>query len=254
MTTNHLHSIDKSHSRQRKVFVMTSIAASDCFDNLDNGVANLLAVYAQATPEEITAGLNWYRIAYDEAVRIGKAYDVELLTVVQVACALSPRLSWEQNMPAAESVIRYYVAGGYVPSITPYANKEMNLQRTHHTMEQEVIADDTRMNCKAPGPTKVNIIKALWVLQGHVWVLRGPKVNSFCDNILFHDKSDAVTVDSHAIQCWLGRMVAGTYTVSEQYYAILAEDYRKAARIVGITPLQFQAVTWLTKKRLSPRR
>jgi hypothetical protein len=232
---------------------MTSITALDCQSNMDNGVANILAVLAQATPTEYRKGLAWYADAKNDAIRISELYGVPLLTVVKVACALSPRLTWEDNMPAAESVIRHYVSSGYVPDITPYVEGAIKLQRTHHDMDSAVIADDSRIP-SIKGPTKVNIVKALWILQGHEWVLRGPKVQSFLDNIMEWETSDAVTVDSHAIQVWFGRMEPGTYSVPNAWYKVVAADYRKAAGIANMTPLQLQAITWLTKKRLSPRR
>jgi hypothetical protein len=231
----------------------TSISSAICRDNLDNGVANILSVYAQATPREVRMGVEWYSTARAEAVRISDLYGVPVETVVKVACALSPRLAWESNMVAAEKVIRWYVSGGYVPDIRPYADKEIRLQRTRHNMTSRVIADDASIPTVA-GPTRVNIVKALWLLQGHAWVLRGKKVASFLDNILNCQTSLAVTCDSHAIQVWRGLMEAGTYSVPPSWYAVVEADYRTAARLIGLTPLQLQAITWLVKKRLSTKR
>jgi hypothetical protein len=217
---------------------------------MEDGLANILRVYSMATPVEIRNGLAWYSTAYEEAVRIAVLYKLELITVVQVACALSPRLQWEVNMSIAEKVIRYYVSGGRVPDIQPYADKVAVLQRTtKHDGIKPVISDADYL--PATAATRVNTIKALWILQGHTWVLRGKKVSSFLDNILNHSTSRKVTVDSHAIQVWLGKMEAGTYAVPEAFYSILEADYIKAADMLGMTPLQCQAITWLTKKRVT---
>lgn len=229
----------------------TSLPIDVCTANLESGLGNLLDVYAKASTLEKINGKLWYSTAHDDAVRISELYNIPLLTVVQVACALSPRLAWEQNMPAAEAVVRWFVAGGYVPDIAPYKAGLIRLQRTRHTEDDEiVVADDANLPIIL-GPTRVNVCKALWILQGHTWVLRGKKVSSFCDNIINHATSDAVTVDSHAIQCWFGKMEPGTYSVPPSMYDIIAADYRKAAAIVGLTPLQFQAVTWVAKKRIT---
>lgn len=228
----------------------TAISGSECTATMKHGIGNLLDVYVQATVEERVAGRDWYFRAYEEAVRISRLYDVKLETVVKVACALSPRLTWQQNMPAAEAVIRHFISGGYVPSIDRYVSGEMKLQRTKHSMSAVVIADDAGLP-HIQGPTKVNIVKALWVLQGHEWVLRGKKVNSFLDNILNWATSQAVTVDSHAIQVWRGKMEEGTYAVPASFYKVIEADYRTVAAMVGLTPLQFQAVVWLVKKRIT---
>jgi hypothetical protein len=232
---------------------MSNILSIDCTANIDNGVANLLAVYSRANRVEIQDGMQWYSSAHDEARRISDMYHVPMVTVVKVACALSPRLEWSRNMPAAESVIRWFVSGGYVPDIATYASfgGSMLLQRTRHSApDTAVIADDPRLPVIA-GPTRVNVVKALWILQGHTAVLRGKKVSSFCDNILNHAISTAVTVDSHAIQCWFGKMEEGTYAVPPSFYAIIEADYQRAAAIVGCTPLQFQAIVWVAKKRIT---
>ena len=237
-----------------------SYSAQECKNNLPHGLKNILEMHSQALPLEITLGIDWYPAARREARRIAADYNLPLLTVAKVACALSPRLEWTDNMPAAESVIRYYLAGGYVPPIADYkeCGGDKCLQRTIHTKpDQGVISEDPRLpqvfnrDGKAIAALKTNIVKALWILQGHDWVLRGPKVNSFLDNITQCELSDAVTVDSHAIQVWFGMVTPGTYSVPENYYILIAADYKAAARTLGITPEQLQAITWLTKKRLS---
>lgn len=228
-----------------------NILAETCNANLETGLGHLLNVYARATLSETIGGKAWYSTAHDEAARIASLYGLPIETVVKVACALSPRLDWSKNMPAAESVIRWFVAGGFTPDIRVYRRGEMKLQRTWHTPEGvAVIADDSRLP-SIQGPTRVNVVKALWILQGHIDVLRGDKVSSFLDNILNHETSQLVTVDSHAIQCWFGKMEEGTYSVPPSFYAIVAADYIRAAAIVGCTPLQFQAVVWVAKKRIT---
>lgn len=229
---------------------MTHISAQECTANLDSGVSNLLSLFTQASAQEIAQGKAWYTVAHDEAVRISDLYGIPLLTVVKVACALSPRLAWDQNMIVAESVIRWYVSGGEIPSIAPYVSGAMKLQRTRHTMSGAFVTDQLVMPLIHRGPTKVNIVKALWILQGHDWVLRGDKVNSFLDNILHPETSIEVTVDSHYIQCWLGKTWRGTYSIPPSFYPIIVADTRTAARLLGMTPLQFQAILWLVKKRL----
>lgn len=86
--------------------------------NLPHGLDNIISSYKSATEHELLIGLFWYPNAKIEAERIAALYSVPVLTVVKVACALSPKMLWENNMKAAEACIRHYVSGGYIPSIT----------------------------------------------------------------------------------------------------------------------------------------
>lgn len=219
---------------------------------LDKGLENILKMYAQASLSEIQEGLEWYKTAKEEAQAIALRYEIDLLTVVKVACAISPKMNWKVNMLAAEWYIRHFIAGGYVPDIEPYITGEAYLQNTPNgDPNKRIIAEDSRIPSCGYGGLKANAVKALWILQGHDWVLRGPKVQPFLDNIMFWDSSQLVTVDSHAIQVWFGSLDGGTYGIPENYMKIIAADYQKAAVLLGISPLQVQAVTWLTKKRMS---
>lgn len=227
-----------------------SLTSAQLVQVAPSGVSNLLDLFAQATTAEIAQGKAWYQWAYQEAQDISRAYGVSLETVVKVACALSPRLLWEANMPAAEQVIRHYVSGGYVPDIERYRSGGEKLQRTRHTPTGVAVISDDAGLPYIPGPTRVNIVKALWICQGHDWVLRGKKVNSFLDNILHWDTSTEVTVDSHHIQCWRGLMEEGTYAIPDAWYDVIVADTRAVAAMLGILPNQLQAILWLVKKRL----
>lgn len=223
----------------------------DVRGNLDDGVENLLGVYAHATAAERRTGINWYADARRDAEDIALRYGLSVRLVAQVAAVLSPQVEWGQNMPAAEDVIRYWLAGNYIPNAGMWTKfgGELPLGTTRNG--DEGISSDAMFDHPAVA-YRTNQLKALWLLQGHSpdVIVSGDKVKSFVDNILNHETSTAVTVDSHAIQAWFGNMVAGTYSIPSAAYPIIEADYIKAAAIVGLTPLQFQAVVWVTKKRL----
>lgn len=231
----------------------TLYTAAQCDSNAKVGVSNLLSLFGLATAKEIRDGKLWYASALEDAQNIAAMYDIPVETVVKVACALSPRLKWENNMPEAEKVIRFFVQGGRIPSIKLYSSGSVRLQRTKDTPEGMPVLSDYVQLPWSMSATRVNVLKALWILQGHEWVLRGSKVNSFLDNIHNHATSTRVTVDSHAIQAWFNKMETGTYNVNERYYRVIEADYRHAAAVVGLTPLQFQAVVWIVKKRITGR-
>lgn len=219
---------------------------------LDKGLENIMRMYAHATQFEIEEGIAWYRIAYEQAVDIANRYKLPIETVVKVACAISPKMSWKLNMKAAEFYVRYYLSGGYVPDIEPYATGNAYLQNSEKsTPDKPVISKDSRLPKCPYGGLKANAVKALWILQGHEWVLRGPKVQPFCDNILRWNDSQYVTVDSHAIQVWFGSLEGGTYGIPENYMKVIAADYIRAAELLGLSPLQVQAITWKVKKNRS---
>lgn len=228
-----------------------SYSVQECLDNAPVGLSHLLAIYGLAWESEIRDGIAWYPAAHDHAVRIHEWSGIDLVTVVKVACALSPRMPWPNNMPAAEFAVKWFLGGGFIPDIEEYAAGKVYLQPCKNAdPSKPVLSKDPRMPKVPGGGLKSSLIKALWILQGHDWVLRGPKVNSFNDNVLNPLTSKLVTVDSHAIQAWFGSTEGGTYQIPKQFYAIIAADYIEAARRTGLSPLQFQAVVWLAKKRL----
>lgn len=224
---------------------------TDVLGNAEYGVCNLLCVYSHSTASERRKGIAWYADAYHDAAKIARLYGLSVELVIKVAAVLSPQMNWDNNMPAAEAVIRYYVAGGYVPSHELWTGFGGELPLGPSKNHDLGVSSDAMFDhpCTA---YRANQIKALWLLQGvdESIVIGGPKVAAFIDNILYYATSQNVTVDSHAIQAWFGKMDAGTYSVPDRAYDLIRADYVKAAEVVGITPLQFQAIVWLTKKRL----
>ena len=71
----------------------------------------------------------------------------------------------------------------------------------------------------------------------------GPKITIFYRNLAGDE--DVVTVDCHAISACLNRMINEVGSK----YACVAECYRIAAAVVGMTPTRTQAVCWLAWRR-----
>lgn len=227
-------------------------SSGECLTNLPVAQSNLIKLYTMASQAEIRKGMAWYSDAKQDAIDIAQLYDVDIVTVVKVACALSPKMPWDVNMAAASWVIRHYQAGCFVPDIDDYRTGKVYLSRTPKSdPNKPALTEDDRILSTPYGGLKQSVIKALWILQGHDWVLRGKKVNAFCDNILHADTSTLVTIDSHAIQCWFGQVAGGTYRIPDSFWQIVAADYQYVAKLLKIAVSQLQAIVWLVKKRLS---
>lgn len=165
---------------------------------------NILEVLGQATAEQHTTGLDWYREAHDVAAEYG-----DVRAGAGVLAAVSPMLSWERNVIVARNAF----AEGHVTGV---------LSR--------------------------NAAKGNAILAGAdpLDVLGGDKVRSFYMNILNPEGTDAVTVDRHAYDVATGVRIAENNRpkLSKKHYNAIADEYRRAAAIVGLAPSQVQAITW----------
>jgi len=210
---------------------------------LDQGMANLMRFWSQASQAEIAYGVAWYATANKDCKTLSSRYGIGLETLIRVVAVLSPQLRWSHNVAAAEIIVRYYVSGGYIPAISRYYSKESTLVELGRELSH------VKMGCNVTGANK---IKALWILQGYGSMLRGPKVERFFDNIHKFMTSGEVTVDSHAILAWLGRIDSASVALgAPSFYSIIAADYCKAAEMVGLSGLEFQAVVWIVRRRLA---
>jgi hypothetical protein len=184
---------------------------------------NPLAVFEEATPQEVIEGVAWYDEAHKLACDLAQRYGVSLDVAAGVLAALSPRCRWERNTQDAENIIAAYVRG----------------------------KDPMQVYCSTFHRNKVRAVEILVAGTRH-GILSGEKVNAFADNIEDPD-GDAVTVDSHAYNAWVGERVvtneSGT-KVTPRRFRECAADYRKVAVLYHIKPHQAQAIIWLTWKRL----
>lgn len=178
-------------------------------------INNILKVYSQASPSDVKAGLEWYPEAKRECRNLARRNDISLSQAIGVVAALSPRVNWKRNVIAAENLIRGNKAEGF--------------------------------------PANRN--KAQAILEGGSpdEILGGNKVRSFYSNISRPASSTDVTIDRWAIRIALGEEEWKTRpnTPTAKQYLEIANSYREAAAIVGIKPLEMQAITWVTIKRIT---
>lgn len=72
---------------------------------------NLLRIWEAATPEDVSAGLSWYRTASAEASKLASKFQVSLAQTAGVIAALSPGREWERNLLDAEEFLGAFRAG-----------------------------------------------------------------------------------------------------------------------------------------------
>jgi hypothetical protein len=226
-------------------------SADECKANLEQGVTNLMTLYSHALDFELVKGMRWYPDARERAEEIANTYSLSLDESIGVAAAISPKCPWETNMDSAEWVIRQYLSGCWIPSYADYVEKKAYLARVANLdPSKPVLAEDERIVAPPMGGLKANVIKGLWILQGHD-CLSGPKVTDFFWCIKAWETYLGACVDSHAIQGWFGKFDGGTYGIPPNFYTLIRADYIHAAELAGLSPLQFQAILWLVKKRMS---
>ncbi len=153
-------------------------------------------------------GLSWYRDANTYARKLAEAHDVPFEYVVGIIAALSPRVSWSDNLKGTESIL----------------------------------ADGEQASTMALG---TNVVKALWIADGSDAgdILGGRKVRSFWRNISAPYDSLDVTLDGWMVKA-LG-LPSHRYLERKGAYDAIADGFRIVATEHGILPHQLQAAVWI---------
>lgn len=179
-------------------------------NDLTPSTRNITRIYRAADSESLVSGLNWYTEAHAIASTLASKHGVTLDQAAGVIAALSPLNSWGANVNLAD---RFLEAGGL------------------HA-----------------GYLGTGLAKGRRILAGESprQVLRSAKVAAFFECIVSAGITDAVCVDRHAFDLAVGvRHAEGERPgLIGARYAAVAEAYRRAARILGVSPAQVQAVTW----------
>lgn len=180
-------------------------------DTMQPDSDNIIRVYEHATKDQREAGLSWYRDAHSAAASLDPANPRRAAGVI---AALSPQMWWARNL---ELAARAYADG------------------------------------KASGTLGRSVAQANAILAGAdpLDVLRGPKVRAFFQLIADPDDPDNVVIDRHAVDIAVGRRQSiknrdHDFPLARRgRYARFADAYRTAARLLGVTAAQTQAVTWV---------
>jgi hypothetical protein len=171
-------------------------------------VDNIIEAYRQCDDATVAFGRDWYPRAQRYSDAIARATDIERNIVSSVIAALSPRNPWAWNVQDAAAFCHAFINGEDMPSATTFGANRRNAW---------------------------NILRGL----SH-WTSSALKVRSFVRNI--DGDTDAVTCDVWAVR------VATNYqenaVKNDAHYRLIESAYREAARIVGETPRDLQAIVW----------
>lgn len=177
---------------------------------------NLDYFFNLATPEEITEGKQWYKLANDFCINTAKEYNTDPLKVASVVSALSPRNRWTQNLIDAKKVFKAIQDG------------------------------------KSPEDIKVctfnrNKFKAFELAKGNIYISENsPKTHNFVRNIAHLDPS-ALTIDIWHIRTCLRQFKAidNANIGKVAYKQIKALTIKKAEKL-GLKGFEYQAILWVT--------
>lgn len=182
---------------------------------------NILNIYNQATSEEIQNGLNWYAEANAFADDLSSYFGIDAQKCAAIIAATSPMKFWQQNKQCAFE----FFNSGY----------------------------------KTAKHTKVFYQKCLQILEAKnedeiLNILKGEKIKNFYLNIhRFYDENHC-TIDRHAIRIYRGlktnKEKVQDLSLSKREYDKIKKSYIRTAKKLNLLPLQLQAITWVTFKRI----
>lgn len=179
---------------------------------------NIIAMFDRATEWDVAEGMTWYAEAFRLCTILAQKYNQNVEVTAAVMAALSPRNRWSQNVKDTENVLAAAAEG--------------------------LPAEDIKT-----GTTNLFRDRAYEIARtGKIGLLKGPKVWSFWKDIVDHRGTDRVTVDVWAYRIAAGDLKAApklNYTV----YNDIEGQYQRAARKLGLRPLQLQAITWVAARR-----
>ena len=176
---------------------------------------NLDYFFNLATPEEITEGKQWYKLANQFCNNVANEYNTTPLQVASVVSALSPRNRWTQNLIDAKKVFKAIEDG------------------------------------KEPEEIKVctfnrNKYKAFELAKGNIFITEdSPKTYNFVRNIAHLDPS-AVTIDIWHIRASLKQFKAiDSAQIGKVAYSQIKALTIKKANKLGLTGYEYQAIIWI---------
>ena len=191
--------------------------------------SNLRYWFNQASEEQITEGLKWYRNANKYVDSLYDKYngDYERTQIASVISALSPRNKWERNKVDAENVLE--AVNNYSESLGGNLGELINSVKVCTFNANKVKA--------------FNIARGDWV----TWDT-SPKTYAFSRNVGLLDW-DYVTVDVWHIRACNTKShepVNVRTQVTTNRYDELSDITKEVAEEIGLKGYEFQAVVWVT--------
>lgn len=167
---------------------------------------NIVSVYDRATDAEREAGMAWYNIAHDFALSLDPN---NVWRAAGVIAALSPNKQWNVNVAIARKSFETGIVSG---SFGVMNSQGQRIFDGEHPLD----------------------------------VLNGDKVRSFCEAIATNGNGTIATVDRHAHDIAMGRVFTEKERkIGKVLYRTMAMHYSEAAKEVGVSVNQIQAITWV---------
>ncbi len=189
---------------------------------IKRAVNNILRVYAQAHEIEHEMGFWWYVEALRWCEETAQEFRSETQTIAGIVAALSPGVSWEQNKMDARDFLRFITGEKMTVSVSTYGQF-------------------------------INKARDIWDGKEIEKVLNGPKITAFYRCIINPWCNESVCVDRHAFKVARGIKKGGSKALTPKQVRDTQQAYRNAAYQLGLRPLQLQAITWTTYKRIHNR-
>jgi hypothetical protein len=181
---------------------------------------NIYNAYMLSTAQERDEGIYWYLNARSICRDISKKTGYKFLTVCGVMAALSPFVTWDQNIKDTMALLK---DTNYTPGT--FKNQRNKAQAIIG------LGFDTNVS---------NICS----------ILRGEKTTNFFLNI-YSPHYNRVTVDRHIISLYLDQVGAWqTWSLTPKRYRQISNDIKYVANKLNLKPYQLQAIIWLAWRRL----
>jgi hypothetical protein len=175
---------------------------------METMTANVLEIWGTATDEQITAAHDWYPMARNLALVIGRG---DIRMGAGIIAALSPQKSWAVNQRLAWRTLSGVVSGQVGDAV----------RKTQRIMSGE-------------DPDSV--------------LPKGLKTWHFYHNILEPENSEFVTIDRHAYRAATFEWDNGSPVIKPKIYSQLLTAYQQGARIARVPAPAFQAGCWIAAR------
>ncbi len=173
-------------------------------------VAAIIETYGRASDAQQDAGRTWYGTAGRMVRTIAADTRTDAERVALALAALSPRNPWRWNVADAYAFARAYRddPSGLIPAATTFVVNRGNAWQA--------------------------------LAGGSLWTTRAPKVRAFVAALL--GDHGAVVVDTWAVRV---ATRGALQEVRDAEYGPVAAAYADAAMMLGETPRELQAITWI---------
>lgn len=199
--------------------------------NVNLQVVNILAIYQQATENEIIQGKKWYKEANELTKLMAIKYNLSQIQTAGILASLSPGTNWNQNV----------IDANHLCTALNLGERPDNIVVTTYNQNKDKA-------CKIYSQVQITENECFKLIKG--CSVKINKTSSFFLNIL-HDRSDVVTIDRHSFRVNLGLTELPDISLTERRYCIMSDAYKLTALRLEINPIELQAITWLTFRRLN---